>query len=203
MRQAYQLARPLTVFSYDRDGFKSVNDSHGHAVGDLVLRESAAVSSPVVGTAGILGRLGGAEFLVLMPDMPLAGGLLLAERLRAAVVVHTFVLPVGNCESRRSIGHRQTISLGVAEWSNAMLDVSDLLDAADRRLYQSKHEGRDRVSGLAWPVWAQSIKVAWLREPNHGSLLTLLTLLAYLQAGIPCAARTRRAGLACFAPAGE
>ena len=147
LRQARQLGRPLSVISYDLDRFKSVNDSHGHAAGDLVLRESAAVLSPVVGTAGILGRLGGEEFLVLLPDTPLADGLLLAERLRAAVAGHTFVLPVGNGESRRSIGHRQTISLGVAEWSNAMLDVGDLLDAADRRLYQSKHEGRDRVSG--------------------------------------------------------
>ena len=146
LRQARQLGRPLSVISYDLDRFKSVNDSHGHAASDLVLRESAAVASPIVGTAGILGRLGGEEFLVLLPDTPLVAGLLL-ERLRAAMAGHIFVLPVGIGESRRSIGHHQTISLGVAEWSNAMLDVGDLLDAADRRLYQSKHEGRDRVSG--------------------------------------------------------
>ena len=146
LRQARQLGRPLSVISYDLDRFKSVNDSHGHAAGELVLRDSAAVLSAVVGQAGILGRMGGEEFLVLLPDTPLAAGLVLAERLRAAMAGHTFVLPVGDGENRRSIGHRQTISLGVAEWSNAMLDVGDLLDAADRRLYQSKHEGRDRVS---------------------------------------------------------
>jgi diguanylate cyclase (GGDEF)-like protein len=147
LRQARQLGRPLCVISYDLDRFKSVNDTYGHAAGDLVLRESAAVLSPIVGQAGILGRLGGEEFLVLLPDSPLATGLLLAERLRAGVAGHTFVLPVGEGETRRSIGHHQTISLGVAEWSSAMLDVGDLLDAADRRLYQSKHDGRDRVSG--------------------------------------------------------
>lgn len=147
VRQSRQTGRPLSVISFDLDRFKSVNDTHGHAAGDLVLRESAAVLKPVVGTAGTLGRLGGEEFLVLLPDTPLAPSLALAERLRAAMAGHTFVLPVGDGETRRSIGHRQTISLGVAEWSNAMLDIGDLLDAADRRLYQSKHEGRDRVSG--------------------------------------------------------
>ena len=84
---------------------------------------------------------------VHLPSKTLATGLVLAERLRVAMAGHTFVLPVGDGETRRSIGHHQTISLGVAEWSNAMLDVGDLLDAADRRLYQSKHDGRDRVSG--------------------------------------------------------
>ena len=161
LRQARQLSRPLSVISYDLDHFKSVNDSHGHAAGDLVLRESAAVVSPIVGTAGILGRLGGEEFLKLLPDTPLVAGLLLAERLRAAVAGHIFVLPVGKGESRRSIGHRQIISLDVAEWSNAMLDVGDLLDAADRRLYQSKHEGprpRQRLSaaGLGFAAKGRS-----------------------------------------------
>lgn len=58
LRQAYQLARSLTVISYDRDGFKSVNDSHGHAAGDLVLRESAAVLSPRRGHGRHIGSAG-------------------------------------------------------------------------------------------------------------------------------------------------
>ena len=145
LRLARQTSQPLSVIGYDLDRFKSVNDTHGHHAGDLVLREGAAVVSAVVGHAGILGRLGGEEFLVLLPNTTLAPAL--AERMRAAVAGHTFVLPVGEAETRRSIGHRQTISLGVAEWGSAMLDACDLLDAADRWLYQSKHEGRNRVSG--------------------------------------------------------
>ena len=147
LRLARQTGRPLSVIGYDLDRFKSVNDTHGHHAGDLVLREGAVVVSTVVGHAGILGRLGGEEFLVLLPNTAMAPALALAERMRAAVAGHTFVLPVGEAETRRSIGHRQTISLGVAEWGSAMLDACDLLDAADRRLYQSKHEGRNRVSG--------------------------------------------------------
>jgi diguanylate cyclase (GGDEF)-like protein len=151
LRQTRQRGRPMAVISFDLDRFKSVNDTHGHAAGDLVLRECAAVVSAVVGagTAGTatLGRLGGEEFLVLMPGGTLADASALAERLRAAVAGHSFVLPRGLDNARDVVAHRQTISLGVAEWTSAMLDASDLLDAADRRLYQAKHEGRDRVCG--------------------------------------------------------
>jgi len=149
LRQTRQSGRPMAVVSFDLDRFKSVNDTHGHAAGDLVLRECAAVLSAVVGGgstgAPTLGRLGGEEFLVLMPGAALATARELAERMRAAVASHTFVLPAGPGEGRPVVAHRQTISLGVAEWTSAMLDASDLLDAADRRLYQAKHEGRDRV----------------------------------------------------------
>jgi diguanylate cyclase (GGDEF)-like protein len=147
LRLARQHARPLTVISLDLDRFKHVNDHHGHAAGDLVLRDCAALLAPLVGGAGILGRIGGEEFLVLLPDTPLAAARALAERLRAAVAGHAFLLPVGESEGRRRLVHRQTVSLGVAEWGPAMLEACDLLDAADRRLYQAKHEGRDRVSG--------------------------------------------------------
>ena len=147
LRHSRQDGRPMSVISGDLDRFKQVNDSHGHAAGDLVLRESASVLGAVVGSSGILGRLGGEEFLVLMPGAPAAAARVLAERLRAAMADHLFVLPVNQSEVRHSVSHRQTISLGVAEWTSAMLDACDLLDAADRRLYQSKHEGRNRVSG--------------------------------------------------------
>jgi len=149
LRQTRQSGRPMAIVSFDLDRFKSVNDTHGHAAGDLVLRECAAVVSAVVGTSGpgapTLGRLGGEEFLVLMPGATLPAARDLAERLRAAVAGHCFVLSAGTGDARQLVAHRQTISLGVAEWTSAMLDASDLLDAADRRLYQAKHEGRDRV----------------------------------------------------------
>ena len=149
LRQTRQCGRPMSVISFDLDRFKSVNDTHGHAAGDLVLRECAAVVSAVVGGgatgAPTLGRLGGEEFLVLMPGGALGAARDLAERLRAAVAGHNFMLPATLGGTRVEVAHRQTISLGVAEWTNAMLDASDLLDAADRRLYQAKHEGRDRV----------------------------------------------------------
>lgn len=146
LRQSRQRGRPISVIGFDLDRFKAVNDSHGHAAGDVVLRECAAVLSPLVGSAGTLGRLGGEEFLVVLPGLAVQGAGALAERMRAAVAAHSFLLPVPHGSPAEAIIHRQTISLGVAEWTTAMLDVSDLLDTVDRRLYQSKHEGRDRVS---------------------------------------------------------
>ncbi len=146
LRQTRQTGRPLAVVSFDLDRFKLVNDTYGHSAGDLVLRECAAVVTSVVGNAGILGRLGGEEFLVLMPGATVEVARALAERMRVAVANHIFILPGHLIDNRRGTRHQQTMSLGVAEWSNAMLDACDLMDAADRRLYQSKHEGRNRVS---------------------------------------------------------
>lgn len=136
--QTRQSGRPMALISFDLDRLQSVNDAHGHAAGDLVLRECAAVASPVVGGRGAgaptLGRLGGEEFLVLVPGATLGAARGLAERLPAAVAGHTFVLPAITGDARRLVARRQSISLGVAEWTNAMLDASDLLDAAGRRL---------------------------------------------------------------------
>lgn len=148
LRQSRQGGRPMAVISFDLDRFKTVNDTHGHAAGDLVLRDCAAVLGKVVVAASshaTLGRLGGEEFLVLLPGDALDAACALAERMRAAVAGHTFVLTRGQGDQQQLVGHHQTISLGVAVWTSAMLDASDLLDAADRRLYQAKHDGRNRV----------------------------------------------------------
>ena len=149
-RTAVQTGRPLCLVMLDLDHFKQVNDSHGHAVGDLVLRECAAIASLVVGRAGVLGRIGGEEFLVLLPDTGLPAALALAERLRAAVAEHKFVLPAGagtELPGGNRLQHRQTASLGVAAWQDEMTDASQLMAEADRGLYLSKRGGRNRVSG--------------------------------------------------------
>ena len=149
-RTAVQTGRPLCLVMLDLDHFKQVNDSHGHAVGDLVLRECAAIASLVVGRAGVLGRIGGEDFLVLLPDTGLPAALALAESLRAAVADHKFVLPAGagtELPGGSRMQHRQTASLGVAAWQDEMTDASQLMAEADRGLYLSKRGGRNRVSG--------------------------------------------------------
>ena len=161
-RTAGQTGRPLCLVMLDLDHFKRVNDSHGHAAGDQVLRECATVASRVVSQAGVLGRIGGEEFLLLLPDTDLDLARALAERLRAAVAGHDFWLPASGVPDRPDspgtpgtpdtpkIGqvlHRQTVSLGVATWTAAMTDASELMAAADQGLYQSKRGGRNRVSG--------------------------------------------------------
>lgn len=146
LRLTRQGGRPMAVIAIDLDRFKAVNDRHGHAGGDLVLRDCAAVLGPLVAAVpgATLGRQGGEEFLVLLPGVAPDAARALAERLRAAVAGHAFRLAAAGAQP---VAHQQTISLGVAAWTAAMLDGSDLLDAADRQLYQAKRAGRDCVCG--------------------------------------------------------
>ncbi len=124
---------PLVVAALDLDHFKQFNDSHGHLTGDLVLKETAAVWSDLLQGAGILARIGGDEFAVLLPDM-------------VAVQAVTVLDP-----TRRAVGHSQTCSIGVATWDGRE-SPAELLARADRALYLAKRSGRNRIAvddGLA------------------------------------------------------
>ncbi|WP_395701570.1 diguanylate cyclase [Aquabacterium sp.] len=138
--------RPLSVIYYDLDHFKQVNDSYGHGAGDLVLKESANVVKQVVRKQDVLGRLGGEEFIVVLPGTALAEAVDLAERIRAAVEGHGFALAFQGQAERTELTHRQTISLGVAQIGPEVKDVSGMLDLADQALYRAKRGGRNRVS---------------------------------------------------------
>ncbi|MBM3344857.1 MAG: GGDEF domain-containing protein [Betaproteobacteria bacterium] len=131
--------RPLAVIYYDLDFFKNVNDQHGHACGDFVLLESAQVAKACVRKDDVLGRLGGEEFVVVLPNADWQVALELAERMRKAIEAHAFVY-----ESKTL---RQTVSMGVSENKAEFADFKALLDSADQKLYQSKHGGRNRVTG--------------------------------------------------------
>jgi diguanylate cyclase (GGDEF)-like protein len=137
--------RPLAVVVYDLDHFKAVNDTWGHAAGDQVLRECTARVRGELRTGEALCRMGGEEFLVLMPGSNAAQAAGLAQRLRDRVASEPFVISAGPAGSTRQVRHSQTISLGVAEWTPVLTDGRDLLEQADRRLYAAKRGGRDRV----------------------------------------------------------
>lgn len=138
--------RPLSVIYYDLDHFKQVNDAFGHGAGDLVLKESARVVKGIVRKQDVLGRLGGEEFIVVLPGTQLAEATELAERIRAAVHGHAFELSFQEPAGRRDVVHRQTISLGVAQAAPEMKEPADLLDLADRALYRAKRSGRNQVA---------------------------------------------------------
>lgn len=145
IRRARQTGGELSVICYDLDRFKAVNDGHGHAAGDVVLRASATLVQAALLPGQVLARVGGEEFAVLLPQCGLDTALATAESLRAAVAGHAFTLP--GARGAPGVPHRQTISVGVASLCDAMSLGAELLEAADRQLYIAKNGGRNRVCG--------------------------------------------------------
>ena len=135
--RADRLAIPLTLVLADLDDFKEINDKHGHAVGDDVLREFASVLRSTVRESDLAGRWGGEEFLVLLTGTEAEGGLRLAERVRRALGERTFVGKDGR-------PFTVTCSFGVTQHS-ASGDERELFANADRALYRAKRSGKNCV----------------------------------------------------------
>ncbi|PWC43588.1 diguanylate cyclase [Azospirillum sp. TSO22-1] len=136
--RAQRYARPLSAIMLDIDHFKKVNDTHGHATGDEAIRSVVRVCRSLVRGADILGRLGGEEFAILLPETPPQGAVLLAERLRRALAVTEVRIPGG-------VGVTFTVSVGVSALKPGEESVSALLARADEALYRAKNGGRNRV----------------------------------------------------------
>ncbi|WP_299183634.1 bacteriohemerythrin [uncultured Neptuniibacter sp.] len=130
--------RPLSVLMLDIDYFKSVNDTYGHAVGDQVLKEFYEICYCAVRKTDVVARLGGEEFVILMPETHLKEACGLAERVRASIELNEFQNENG--------AFRITVSIGVVEWSKEThCDYQDLQNHADRALYRAKGQGRNCV----------------------------------------------------------
>jgi len=130
----------LCAIMVDIDHFKSINDTHGHLVGDAVLREVISRVGANIRAYDSIGRYGGEEFLIVAPDCNSITAASLAERLRACIANDPFEL--GECLIP------VTISLGVAICEERTT-ADSLLRQADDALYRAKHEGRNRVSVMA------------------------------------------------------
>jgi diguanylate cyclase (GGDEF)-like protein len=133
VHQAQASGAPISLLVCDLDRFKEVNDTHGHAVGDGVLREIAARLRRQLRSFELMYRIGGDEFLVVLPGARLEDAKALAERL---------------CEATRLCrphGLELTLSVGVATRWGSEARLAPLFDEADRSLYRAKAEGRDRV----------------------------------------------------------
>jgi diguanylate cyclase (GGDEF)-like protein len=129
--------RPLTVAIIDLDHFKTINDRCGHAAGDYVLREFARVSRGSLRTGDILGRWGGEEFLLVLPDTTLDSALASVERLR----VLALAIQIPGAEAPV----RVTFSAGLATTSDGARSLDEIIARADAALYEAKNEGRDLV----------------------------------------------------------
>jgi diguanylate cyclase len=130
----------FTVLIIDIDHFKAINDAHGHLLGDRVIVAVANVLRTCVGERGPIGRLGGEEFAVLLSHTSSAGGVELAERLRATVEQ----CKIRRADTDETIGN-VTVSLGVASCGENE-QFESMLARADNALYRSKSAGRNRVT---------------------------------------------------------
>jgi diguanylate cyclase (GGDEF)-like protein len=127
----------LTAMMVDIDHFKQINDSHGHAVGDAALQQFAALCRQNLRGHDLVGRLGGEEFGVLLPQSDSAAAALVAERLLR--ICRATAFDVGGAQVSF------TISIGVAERRPVDTTIDQLLVRADRALYAAKHAGRDQI----------------------------------------------------------
>lgn len=129
---------PFSVIVADVDHFKQVNDQHGHAAGDAVLAGVAGTLGATKRATDALGRIGGEEFVLLLPQTLCAAALVVAERMRAAVAADL----VAAGDSLIAV----TLSAGVAEVARDDSAFEEVLQRADQLLYRAKAEGRDRVA---------------------------------------------------------
>jgi len=136
---------PWSMILLDIDHFKRVNDSHGHAAGDIVLREVAALLRGNLRLGDLVARIGGEEFLVLLPDTPADTARAVAERLRRLVERARIDARAGGAAAPLRI----TLSAGVAAGAAGLPaagEMPQLFDRADRALYAAKSAGRNRVT---------------------------------------------------------
>ena len=133
---AERYGRQLAVLMLDIDYFKQVNDTHGHAVGDAVLREVAARLQGGLRVVDIAGRVGGEEFAIVLPETG-AGAHDVAERIRATIEREPVATAVGDVQV--------TMSIGLTTRTGDQADLGTLLAEADHALYEAKAAGRNRV----------------------------------------------------------
>lgn len=131
-------SRPFSLVTLDIDHFKRVNDTYGHDAGDVVLVKLGQLMRACSRDSDYVCRVGGEEFLILLPGVPLQAAAEFAERLRLTVQ-----------QAAIDIVGAITISLGVAHWPGSADEIADVLKAADEEMYLAKQQGRNRVSTRA------------------------------------------------------
>lgn len=140
LSRAKRRRKPLTLLVLDLDHFKAVNDLHGHLDGDAVLRRVAQTLDENLRGDDILGRYGGEEFIIVLPDTPLRPhGENAAERLRQAIEDLRFV-------SNAGVKYNCTASIGVAAMSEEDTNLTAIFRRADQALYEAKARGRNRIA---------------------------------------------------------
>jgi two-component system cell cycle response regulator len=148
LSRARRYGKLLTIAVIDADRFKSLNDTHGHSAGDHVLRKLGAMLRDSFRQSDTVGRYGGEEFVVILPEMDIEAAQRKLETLRELVASTPMELPT------RGEKVQVTISAGLATFPQDGEDALDLYASADLRMFQAKKEGRNRVVASPEPVLA-------------------------------------------------
>lgn len=139
LERARRYGRPFSLLFFDADRFKHVNDTHGHAVGDAVLRQISSRANSVLRGGDMLGRFGGEEFVLLLPEADADTARQVAERVRTEIAAR----PIATAEVPGGIA--MTISVGVGTYLQDGQQVKELLSQADEAMYVAKRLGRNQV----------------------------------------------------------
>ncbi|NOZ25141.1 MAG: sensor domain-containing diguanylate cyclase [Nitrospirae bacterium] len=137
IERAKRFETRVVLLMIDIDHFKAFNDAYGHVCGDEALKRIACTLNDNIRTVDFAARYGGEEFAIILPEIPLEGATVVAERIRQAVERQRFRL---NGKEARI-----TLSIGVASFPDHALNRKDLIDRADKALYIAKRSGRNRV----------------------------------------------------------
>ena len=129
---------PLSVIFLDLDGFKGINDQYGHLAGSGTLTEVGKILAEGVRESDILARYGGDEFVVVLPETPASGALVIAERLRRAIEEHRFLEPQG-------IAARISASFGISTYPDHALSPEGLIQKADQAMYRVKEREKNGI----------------------------------------------------------
>jgi diguanylate cyclase (GGDEF)-like protein len=136
--RSIRMNRPFSCMMLDVDHFKRINDNHGHAIGDEVLQEFAQRSKNSVREVDIIGRYGGEELVIILPETDLKTAKLVAERLRSSIEKTPVSVSTGELS--------MTISVGVATKDENTCDLETLIARADQAMYIAKYKGRNQVA---------------------------------------------------------
>jgi diguanylate cyclase (GGDEF)-like protein len=144
-KRASRSGRPLSLLFIDLDGFKGVNDTHGHLFGSRALVEAAAVIRSSARETDVVARFGGDEFSLILPDTGGEGAFAVGERIRERIAAHTFLAGDG-------LAIHLTASVGVATLPDVAASAEELVQAADKAMYAVKDSGKNGIQSAVEPA---------------------------------------------------
>jgi diguanylate cyclase (GGDEF)-like protein len=147
-KRASRSGRPLSLLFIDLDGFKSINDTHGHLFGSRALVEAAAVIRSSARETDVVSRFGGDEFALVLPDTGGEGAFAVGERIRERIAAHSFLAGDG-------LDIHLTASVGVATLPDVAASAEELVQAADKAMYQVKDTGKNGIAAAIAPADSQ------------------------------------------------